>query len=188
MNASETTSSASDFERNRHQAVDSAALRWRPYNSAYADWSPLRARSVSCWSVSPGRPCRKAHRTPSQYQRLSELQRATTGTSFGNEFRHRGDDDRLSGDLVCIDYAANVRSLGCEALEARDPAELRDALAAAREARGPVAIVTHVEPRRGLLHTGAWWDIGVAQVSTRAEVRRIAAARAAGAETQRLYY
>jgi len=122
------------------------------------------------------------------YQSIHGLQHATTAESFGNEFRHRGDDDRLSGDLVCIDYAANVRSLGCEALEARDPAELRDALAAAREARGPVAIVTHVEPRRGLLHTGAWWDIGVAQVSTRAEVRRIAAARAAGAETQRLYY
>jgi 3D-(3,5/4)-trihydroxycyclohexane-1,2-dione acylhydrolase (decyclizing) len=95
------------------------------------------------------------------YQSIHTLQRNTTGESFGNEFRHRGDDDRLSGELVGIDYAANVRSLGCRAIEARDAAELRDALAAAREADGPVTIVVHVEPRRGLVHTGAWWDLGV---------------------------
>jgi 3D-(3,5/4)-trihydroxycyclohexane-1,2-dione acylhydrolase (decyclizing) len=122
------------------------------------------------------------------YQSIHTLQRDTTAESFGNEFRHRGEDDRLSGDLVGVDYAVNVRSLGCQALEARDAAQLGTALAAARERRGPVAIVVHVEPRRGVLHGGAWWDLGVAQVSAREEVRKIAAARAASSEAQRLYY
>jgi 3D-(3,5/4)-trihydroxycyclohexane-1,2-dione acylhydrolase (decyclizing) len=122
------------------------------------------------------------------YQSIHTLQRSTTGESFGNEFRHRGADDRLSGEPVGIDYAANVRSLGCMALEARDAGELRDALTIARDAEGPVAVVVHVEPRRGMLHTGTWWDLGVAEVSVRREVREIAAARAADARAQRFYY
>lgn len=122
------------------------------------------------------------------YQSIHSLQRQTTGASFGTEFRRPAADGRLSGELVEIDYAANVRSFGVECLEADDVDGLGEALATARAVDGPVAIVARVEPRRGVVHTGAWWDLGIAGASERAEVREIAAEHAQARSAQRLYY
>jgi len=122
------------------------------------------------------------------YQSIHGLQRQTTAESFGNEFRHPGPDGRLSGETVAVDYAANAASLGARTFEAHDAEQLRAALHEARAVRGPVAVVVHVDPRRALPHSGAWWDLGVAQSSAREGVRAAAAEHERGAATQRLYY
>jgi 3D-(3,5/4)-trihydroxycyclohexane-1,2-dione acylhydrolase (decyclizing) len=120
------------------------------------------------------------------FQSIHALQRATTGTSFCNEFRRR-DDGRLTGEAIPIDYAANAASLGCSVFEASSLDELREALAAARREVGPVAIVAHAEPYRPLLGSDAWWDLGVAQASERAEMRELATEHAERAAAQRYY-
>jgi 3D-(3,5/4)-trihydroxycyclohexane-1,2-dione acylhydrolase (decyclizing) len=109
------------------------------------------------------------------YQSIHGLQLARTGRSFGLEFG------------VTVDYASNARSLGCEAHVASSLEELGDALDAARAETRPVVIVARVEPRRLLLDSDCWWDVGVAELAERAETRERAAEHARGRALQRLY-
>jgi 3D-(3,5/4)-trihydroxycyclohexane-1,2-dione acylhydrolase (decyclizing) len=109
------------------------------------------------------------------YQSIHGLQLARTGRSFGLEFG------------VEVDYAMNAKSLGCAAHTASTVDELRDALEAARAEPGPVVIAVRVEPRRLLLDSRCWWDVGVAEVSERPETRELAAEHARGRALQRPY-
>ena len=63
--------------------------------------------------------------------------------------------------------------------------DLREALAAARAESRPSVVVVAVEPLRLLLDSGCWWDVGVAEVSGRAETRERAAEHALGRSRQR---
>jgi 3D-(3,5/4)-trihydroxycyclohexane-1,2-dione acylhydrolase (decyclizing) len=118
------------------------------------------------------------------YQSIHGLQRSRTGRSFGLEFRERSGPG-LDGPAVEVDYAANARSLGCAAYVATTLGELRDALEAARHETRPAVVVARVEPRRLLLDSECWWDVGVAEVSERAETRELAAEHAHGRALQR---
>jgi 3D-(3,5/4)-trihydroxycyclohexane-1,2-dione acylhydrolase (decyclizing) len=120
------------------------------------------------------------------YQSIHGLQRNRTGRSFGLEFRERSGGG-LDGDTVEVDYAANARSLGCAAYVVSTLEELRDALEAARHETRPAVIVARVEPRRLLLDSECWWDVGVAEVSDRAETRELAAEHARGRALQRTH-
>jgi 3D-(3,5/4)-trihydroxycyclohexane-1,2-dione acylhydrolase (decyclizing) len=122
------------------------------------------------------------------YQCIRDLQLLKSGVDFGNEFRARGEDGRLSGPTVEVDYAQNLASLGCAVHEVRDLAAVEQALHAARETEGPVAIVAHVEPYRGVVGSDTWWDVGVAQTSELEETRAAVAEHLAGGEGQRVYY
>ena len=119
------------------------------------------------------------------YQSIHGLQRARTGRSFGLEFRERARDGGLSGPYVEVDYAANARSLGCAAFVVSSIDELRGALDDARRETRPAVIVARVEPRRLMLDSGCWWDVGVAEVSARPETRELAAEHARGRALQR---
>ncbi len=85
------------------------------------------------------------------------------------------------------DYAANARSLGCDAVTVETLDELAAALSQARAGSRTTVIACKIEPRRMLLGSGAWWDLGVPQVSDRAEVRERTAAHEDGARSQRAY-
>jgi 3D-(3,5/4)-trihydroxycyclohexane-1,2-dione acylhydrolase (decyclizing) len=112
------------------------------------------------------------------YASIGALSRSVGGAGFGTH--HRVDADLLDAadgtalagpaDPLPIDLAANVESLGIPVTRAEYLDELRSALAAARDADGPVAI--HVEVDR--FHTvggyESWWDVPVAAVSERPEV------------------
>ena len=121
------------------------------------------------------------------YQSIHGLQRARTGRSFGLEFRERVPAAGLSGQYVEVDYAANARSLGCVASVVSSIDELRDALDDVRGEAGPVVIVARVEPRRLMLDSDCWWDVGVAERSARPETRELAAEHARGRARQRHY-
>jgi 3D-(3,5/4)-trihydroxycyclohexane-1,2-dione acylhydrolase (decyclizing) len=122
------------------------------------------------------------------YQSIHGLQRARTGRSFGLEFRERSADGAgLAGPYMDVDYAANARSLGCAVSVASSIDEFSDALDAAHAETGPVVIVARVEPRRLLLDSDCWWDVGVAERSERAETRELAAEHARGRARQRHY-
>jgi 3D-(3,5/4)-trihydroxycyclohexane-1,2-dione acylhydrolase (decyclizing) len=109
------------------------------------------------------------------YRSIESLQRATLGRGFGNEFG------------VPVDYAANARSLGAAAWNATSVEQFAAALAAAREHPGPALIACEVEPRRTVLSAGAWWDLGVPEVSPDPQIRELAAAHARAGEGQRFY-
>jgi 3D-(3,5/4)-trihydroxycyclohexane-1,2-dione acylhydrolase (decyclizing) len=113
------------------------------------------------------------------YQSIHALQRGRTGRSFGLEFRAR-DNGGLTGDFVAVDYAMNARSYGCAAFEADTPEEVERALESARRERLPSVIVCRTEPHRLSLDSECWWDVGVAEVSTRPETAAAAARSAEG--------
>jgi 3D-(3,5/4)-trihydroxycyclohexane-1,2-dione acylhydrolase (decyclizing) len=123
------------------------------------------------------------------FQSIHALQRGRIGRSFGLEFRHRdrAQGSRLTGEYVTVDLAANARSFGATAFEAATLDELRDALAAARREAGPCVIVARVEPHRLMLDSECWWDVGIAEVSTREETRAARAAHDEGRARQRHY-
>jgi 3D-(3,5/4)-trihydroxycyclohexane-1,2-dione acylhydrolase (decyclizing) len=122
------------------------------------------------------------------YQSIHGLQTELAGRSFGLEFRGRDDEtDALVGPTVEIDYAANARSYGCAVFEAHALSEVSAALTRARGEDRPVVIVCHVEPRRYLLDSACWWDVGVPERSDRDETRRAADRHARGRARQRFY-
>lgn len=98
------------------------------------------------------------------FQSIHGLQTDTSGLSFGNEFRRR-DGNRLGGEVVDVDYEAVARGLGAEAFEATDLEEFEQALTRARASASFCVIVALVEPRRGLLGSGAGWDLGVPELA-----------------------
>jgi 3D-(3,5/4)-trihydroxycyclohexane-1,2-dione acylhydrolase (decyclizing) len=86
---------------------------------------------------------------------------------------------------AAVDYVANARSMGCEAVLAATADELRDALAAARAGDGTTVIVCPTEPRRSLLSSGAFWDLGVPEVAADETVRARTAAHLEARTAQR---
>jgi 3D-(3,5/4)-trihydroxycyclohexane-1,2-dione acylhydrolase (decyclizing) len=122
------------------------------------------------------------------YQSIHGLQLGALGESFGNEFRARSAaEDRLSGEVLDVDYAANAASFGCATFRAESLEELREALDAAREQPRPAVVVCAVEPRRLLLASGVFWDLGVPQSSDREGVRERAQRHLERTSEQRPY-
>ena len=97
---------------------------------------------------------------------IDRLQRHCGGASFNNLFP----------DGSGIDFAAHAASLGAKSRQVASLAELEAALAAARAEPHTAVIVIATDPAASTDAGGAWWDVAVPEVSSRAE---ITAARAA---------
>ena len=72
----------------------------------------------------------------------------------------------IPGETLPLDFAANARSLGADAIVAGDPAALEAALATARRSARTTVIVTEVDPSVEVPGYDGWWDVPVAEVST----------------------
>ena len=73
---------------------------------------------------------------------------------------------QLEGDLLTVDYVANAASLGAHAVHARTRAEIRDAIAEARQRDRTTAIVIPVDREQRIGGSESWWDVPIAEVST----------------------
>ncbi len=94
------------------------------------------------------------------YQCIRRLQMWRTGVSFGNEFRHRDSGtNRLEGDYLRFDLAANAESFGARAWHVATPEQLAQALLQARAETRTCVIVVEVEKHRVLPGGGCWWDV-----------------------------
>ena len=109
------------------------------------------------------------------YQVIRRLQMLRAGREFGNEFRARDGDGRLSGDYVQLDLAKVAEGLGATAFRASTPGEVADALARAREIAGPVVVVAETLPHVNLPGAGVWWDVAPSEVSEDEVVRALRA-------------
>jgi len=109
---------------------------------------------------------------------IDRLQVNQGGASFNNLL----DDSRHAGERPArVDFAAHARALGCDAVEVTTIAELTAAFAAARSATRTSVIVIDTDPHRWT-EGGAWWEVGVPEVSPHAAIRE---ARAAMDEAKR---
>jgi 3D-(3,5/4)-trihydroxycyclohexane-1,2-dione acylhydrolase (decyclizing) len=122
------------------------------------------------------------------FQVIRRLQMLRAGHAFGNEFRARDGDGRLSGDYIGLDLAKVAEGLGATALRADTPAEVAAALERARATRGPVVIVAETLPHVDMPGAGVWWDVAPAEVSEDEVVRRLRAEYDADRERLQRWY
>ena len=100
------------------------------------------------------------------YGCIDRLQRATGGASFNNLF--------ADARQVCppaIDFTAHMAAMGAVAEKVGSLAELQAAMARARTSERSYGIVIETDPAVATEAGGHWWDVAVAEVSDRSQVR-----------------
>ena len=106
------------------------------------------------------------------YQCIRQLQMASSGQDFGNEFRARDTEaNRLSGDYVTLDLAKTAAGMGARTWAATTPSEVCQALREARSETGPCVIVVPTESHHYAPGSEMWWDVAPAEVSGEAKTQ-----------------
>jgi len=104
------------------------------------------------------------------YASIGSLSVSIGSGGFGTSYRYRSPSGSLDGDKLPVDLAANAASLGAEVFRARSASELGAALKDARAAQRTAAVYVETDPTRSVPGF-AWWEVPVAEVSTRDSVR-----------------
>ena len=115
---------------------------------------------------------------------IGGLSRSLGMGGFGTSYRERsGASGQLDGELMKVDYAASVRSLGAHAIKAGSIKELKAALEEAKKSDRLTVIVVETQIGVGVPGYDSWWDVAVAEVSQSKDVRK---ARAQYVEARKL--
>ncbi|MER5967862.1 3D-(3,5/4)-trihydroxycyclohexane-1,2-dione acylhydrolase (decyclizing) [Streptomyces sp. NPDC002057] len=104
------------------------------------------------------------------YASIGGLSEAVGAERYGTDYRHRDADGGFTGPPLPVDLGANAASLGMRVLRPRTVRDLREALADAREATVPTCVYVETETAdtvSGPPPAQAWWDVPVAETSTR---------------------
>jgi 3D-(3,5/4)-trihydroxycyclohexane-1,2-dione acylhydrolase (decyclizing) len=123
------------------------------------------------------------------FQCIRGLQASCGSPAFGNELRSRSQaTGRLDGDYAVLDFAKNAESLGATAFRATTAAELREALERAKQE--PRTTVIHARVDRDARVPGyeSWWDVPVAEVTSRETIQSAQEQYLAARQRQRFYY
>lgn len=96
---------------------------------------------------------------------INRLQIGTGGAEFNNLLDHA-----LGGENSHIDFAKHAEAMGATSLKVGTIGELEDALAKRESIKGPYVVVIDTDPYPSTGPGGTWWDVGVPEVSDRAEV------------------
>ena len=109
---------------------------------------------------------------------IGALSRSVGTDGFGTRYRRRTDgsltldsDGEQAAELLPVDLAANAESLGAEVIRANGIDELRAALQQGSATEGTVVVVVGADRFAETPSYESWWDVPVAEVSERAEVR-----------------
>ena len=120
---------------------------------------------------------------------IGALSESVGSQRFGTRYRYRdGQTQRLDGELLPVDLAANAASLGVHVLRAAGVDQLRDALRAAKQhPAGPVLVAIETDPLLPSPSSESWWDVPVAQVSVLDSTRAARRTYEANASAQKPY-
>jgi 3D-(3,5/4)-trihydroxycyclohexane-1,2-dione acylhydrolase (decyclizing) len=112
---------------------------------------------------------------------INRLQRATGGAAFNTLW-----EDSTHTALPDIDFVAHAASLGAIAEKAASIEALEQALQRARQSERTHVIVIDTDPALSTAAGGAWWDVAIPEVSSRAEVDAARAASLSERQNRRL--
>lgn len=103
------------------------------------------------------------------YAVIDRLQRGQGGAGFNNMY---ADVRSLQSDPPRVDFAAHAASLGCAVVSVDGLDNLRAGYSKAREQAhtGRVAVVVIKTHPSSWTEAGAWWEVGVPEVSHRPEI------------------
>lgn len=141
------------------------------------DGSYMMANSELATAVMMGVPFTVVITDNRGYGCINRLQKGTGGAGFNNLL-----DQSYHVNPSHIDFTAHAAAMGAHAVKVTTIAELEAALLAAKGAAIPQVIVIDTDPWPGTEGGGTWWEVGVPEVSGRAEVN---AARAAYEDKQK---
>jgi 3D-(3,5/4)-trihydroxycyclohexane-1,2-dione acylhydrolase (decyclizing) len=114
------------------------------------------------------------------YAVIERLQTNQGGASYNNMLA----DSNGTGTDARVDFRAHAASMGALTFEVESLAEFADALQSAREADRTVVIVTKVRAK-DFTEGGAFWQVGVPEVSERESVLAARASMDRGLKAQR---
>jgi len=117
---------------------------------------------------------------------IGGLSRACGNRGMGTEYRYRR-DGKLEGDVIEIDFAANARSLGADAVRAVTREELRQALTAARKSARTSVVVVETAYDQRVPGYESWWDVPIAEASEMDSVRAARAKYVEARKKQRIF-
>jgi 3D-(3,5/4)-trihydroxycyclohexane-1,2-dione acylhydrolase (decyclizing) len=98
-----------------------------------------------------------------RFQCIRDLQLRSSAQDFGNEFRRDPQSNRLSGDFIELDLAANAESLGARVWRVSTAGELEAALAEGRAETRPAPSSSPPTATGGALRRSG--DVAPAEVS-----------------------
>ena len=108
---------------------------------------------------------------------IGGLSQSLGSGGFGTRFRMRDSQSgQLDGDYLPVDFAANARSLGADAICANTIEEFKQALEVARKATKTTVIVVKADREVRVPGYESWWDVAVAETSTMDSVKQARAA------------
>ena len=145
------------------------------------DGSYMMANSELATAVMMGVPFTVVITDNRGYGCINRLQKGTGGAGFNNLL-----DESYHVNPSHIDFTAHAASMGAHAVKVATIAELEAALVAAKGAKIPQVIVIDTDPWPGTPEGGTWWDVGIPEVSPRAEVNAARATYEAMQKNQRL--
>jgi 3D-(3,5/4)-trihydroxycyclohexane-1,2-dione acylhydrolase (decyclizing) len=104
---------------------------------------------------------------------IGGLSQSLGSSGFGTRFRMRDSQSgQLDGDYLPVDFAANARSLGADAISVSTIEEFKQALQDARKATKITVIVVKTEREVRVPGYDSWWDVAVAETSTMDSVKQ----------------
>jgi 3D-(3,5/4)-trihydroxycyclohexane-1,2-dione acylhydrolase (decyclizing) len=97
---------------------------------------------------------------------IGGLSASLGSAGFGTRFRKRSNaTGELDGETLEVDYAANARSLGAEAIAVSNIADFKQALETARQNERTTVVVVPADREERVPGYESWWDVAVAEVS-----------------------
>jgi 3D-(3,5/4)-trihydroxycyclohexane-1,2-dione acylhydrolase (decyclizing) len=129
------------------------------------DGSYLMLNSELATSVALGYPLVVVVLNNRGFGCINRLQTATGGAAFNTLW-----EDSTHTTLADIDFVAHAASLGAIAEKAASIDALEQALHRARQSERTHVIVIDTDPAITTTEGGAWWDVAIPEVSSRAEV------------------
>ena len=115
------------------------------------------------------------------FSSIGGLTRACGNRGMGTEYRYRKNGE-LEGAPIPVDFVANAKSLGAEAVRAHTREDLRKALLEAKKNSKTSVVVIETDYAQRVPGYESWWDVAIAEVS---EVESVRAARAKYVEAKK---
>lgn len=113
---------------------------------------------------------------------INRLQQACGGEPFNNLLEHKNTIHKLNNP---IDFVQHADSLGADTKKVSHIGELPNALEQARMSKLSYVIVLDTDPDITTSEGSSWWEVGVPQVSMRAQVRKAYRTQQQGKKEQR---
>ena len=105
------------------------------------------------------------------FSSIGGLSRSCGSGGFGTEYRYRRNGG-LEGEVIELDFVANVASLGAWAVQARTRDELSSALSDARATDRTSVVVIETDINQRVPGFESWWDVPIAETSKLESVQR----------------